>query len=316
MGQPLPRRVVFMGTPAFARASLQALVGAGVRPVAVFTQPDKPQGRGRAVLPPPVKEEALREGLDVHQPATLKDPAVTALLRDLAPDLVVVAAYGRILPRAVLEIPPLGCVNVHASLLPRHRGAAPVAYAIWEGDAQTGVSLMRMEEGLDTGPVYAQRAIPVPPGATTGTLTPLLAELGARLLVETLPALAAGALVPVPQDPSRATLAPRIRPEDGRLRFEEPAERLERQVRAMDPWPGAFTAAGGERIKVLAANVAGAAPPGAAPGEVVPGPPVTVACGDGRCLLLTSLQREGRRALSSADLVRGFPLPPGTRLGP
>jgi methionyl-tRNA formyltransferase len=263
-----------------------------------------------------VKEEALREGLDVHQPATLKDPAVTALLRDLAPDLVVVAAYGRILPRAVLEIPPLGCVNVHASLLPRHRGAAPVAYAIWEGDAQTGVSLMRMEEGLDTGPVYAQRAIPVPPGATTGTLTPLLAELGAQLLVETLPALAAGALVPVPQDPSRATLAPRIRPEDGRLRFEEPAERLERQVRAMDPWPGAFTAAGGERIKVLAANVAGAAPPGAAPGEVVPGPPVTVACGDGRCLLLTSLQREGRRALSSADLVRGFPLPPGTRLGP
>ncbi len=315
MGQPLPRRVVFMGTPAFGRASLRALLEAGVRPVAVFTQPDKPQGRGRAVLPPPVKEEALRAGLEVHQPATLKDPAVVDLLRELKPDLVVVAAYGKILPPAVLEIPPLGCVNVHASLLPRHRGAAPVAYAIWEGDAETGVSLMRMEEGLDTGPVYAQRAIPLPEGATTGTLTPLLAELGGRLLAESLPALAAGTLRPVPQDPARATLAPRIRPEDGRLPFEEPAERLERQVRAMDPWPGAHSSVRGERIKVLAAKVAGAAPPGAAPGEVVLGPPVTVACGDGRCLLLTSLQREGRRALSSADLVRGFPLPAGTRLG-
>jgi methionyl-tRNA formyltransferase len=304
-----------MGTPDFARASLAALLRTGIRPVAVFTQPDKAQGRGRRVAPPPVKALAEAESLAVFQPATLKDISVQESLRALAPDLVVVAAYGKILPRAVLEIPPLGCVNVHASLLPRHRGASPVAHAIWEGDEETGISIMRMEEGLDTGPVYLMRAIPVPEGATTGSLTPVLAEMGARWLVEALPGIVSGDLTPRPQSEAGATYAPRLRPEDGRLDFHQPAPRLERQVRALAPWPGAFVTIRSERLKVAGSLVGGSAPAEARPGEVVSGPPISVACGDGRCLVLTDLQREGRRILSSADLLRGFPVPPGTRLG-
>ncbi|MEW5765376.1 MAG: methionyl-tRNA formyltransferase [Acidobacteriota bacterium] len=315
MGQPLPERLVFMGTPDFARASLRALLEAGLRPAAVFTQPDKAQGRGRKVAPPPVKVLAESEGLPVLQPASLKDPAAQEALRALEPDLIVVAAYGKILPKAVLEVPRFGCINVHASLLPRHRGASPVSHAIWEGDEVTGVSIMRMEEGLDTGPVYAQRAIPVPEGATTGTLTPVLAELGGRLLVEVLPGIVSGDLEPEAQDEAGATYAPRLRPEDGRLDFSQPARRLERQVRALSPWPGAFVTVRSERVKVERSLLGGSAPAEARPGEVVSGPPVSVACGDGRCLVLTDLQREGRRVLSSADLLRGFPVPPGTRLG-
>jgi methionyl-tRNA formyltransferase len=303
-----------MGTPGFALASLEALLAAGSRPLAVFTQGDKPAGRGRKLSVPPVKELALKAGLPVFQPSSLKDPEVQERLSRLEPEVLVVVAYGKILPPPILEIPPLGCVNVHASVLPRHRGAAPIAYSIWEGDERAGVSTMRMDAGLDTGPVYLSDAIPMPPDATTASLTPELAVLGARLLLSTLEGLRAGILRSVPQNDALATLAPRLKPEQGRLDFREPAPRLERQVRAFAPWPGTFFEVGGGRIKVLSAVLGSGAPAGAVPGEVVPGPALGVACGDGQTLWLGQIQREGRRPLPSAEVLRGFPIPPGTRL--
>jgi methionyl-tRNA formyltransferase len=301
-----------MGTPAFAVASLDALLAAGIRPVAVYTQADKPAGRGRQLTPPPVKVRALEAGLQVLQPASLRTPEAASELRALAPDLVAVAAYGKILPQAILDVPRLGCVNVHASLLPRHRGASPIAKAIWEGDPEVGVSIMRMEAGLDTGPVYVARGFAIPPGATTGTLTPRLADLGAQLLLETLPGIEAGALEPIPQRDEDATLAPRIVPEQGRLDFSRPAVSLERQIRAFDPWPGCTIEVGGERIKVLSAEVGSAVQ--ARPGEVLPGPGFAVACGGGSSLILTTIQRAGKRPLPASEVLRGFKIPQGTRL--
>ena len=297
-----------MGTPEFARVHLEALLGAGVTPVAVFTREDKPAGRGRVLTPPPVKVLAGAAGVPVFQPKTLKDPEVVKVLADLRPDAVAVVAYGRLLPREVLDIPPLGCVNVHASLLPRHRGASPIAHAIWAGDGETGVCTMRMEEGLDTGPVYLRRAIAVPPGATTGSLTPVLASLGADLLVETLAGLATGALEAHPQDDALATLAPRIRADAGRLDFRRPAVELERQIRAFDPWPGTFFESRGRRVKLLRAAVGEAPEGGLPPGSVVVGPPLGVVCGDGRCLLPELMQREGKRPQPAEEFLRGFPL--------
>jgi methionyl-tRNA formyltransferase len=310
----LPKRILFMGTPEFARVSLEALLAAGGKPVAVFTQPDKPAGRKRVLQTPPVKALAAAHGIEVLQARTLKDPEVISRIRGLSPDVIAVVAYGKILPKPVLDVPRLGCVNVHASLLPRHRGAAPIAHAIWAGDESTGVCTMRMEEGLDTGPVYRARAIPIPPDATTGTLTPVLAALGAELLVETLEELQSGSLQAVPQDGSRATLAPRIRSEEGRLDFSRAAALLERQVRAFDPWPGTHIEVRGERVNVLSSALGPAAPPASAPGEVIAGPGLGVACGDGCVLYLARIQREGRKAMPSAEVLRGFPIPPGTRL--
>jgi methionyl-tRNA formyltransferase len=312
-GAGLPGRIVFMGTPDFAAASLARLLTEGARPVAAFAQPDKPAGRGRGLSAPPVKALASREGIPVHQPPTLKDPAVKELIETLCPEVIVVVAYGKILPQAILDVPPLGCVNVHASLLPRHRGASPIAHAIWEGDEVTGVTTMRMEAGMDTGPLYLQTEIPVPPGATTGSLSSLLARAGGDLLVETLARLYAGKLEARPQDESRATYAPKIRSEQGRLSFEAPAEKIERQIRAFQPWPGTYVECREERVKVLASAIGGEVR-GAAPGEVVECSPLGVACGDGRVLYLTRLQREGKRALPSQEVLRGFPIPRGTRL--
>jgi methionyl-tRNA formyltransferase len=309
---PFPARVVFMGTPAFAVASLDALLAAGIRPVAVYTQADKPAGRGRQLTPPPVKVRALEEGLEVLQPASLKTPEAQAELKALDPDLIAVAAYGKILPQAVLDVPRLGCVNVHASLLPRHRGASPIARAIWEGDPEVGVSIMRMEAGLDTGPVYLARGFATPPGATTGTLTPRLAQLGAQLLLEALPAIEAGTLNAVPQRDEEATLAPRILPEQGRLDFSRPAASLERQIRAFDPWPGCTIEVGEERIKVLSAEVGSDV--SAPPGEILTGPGLAVACGGGSSLILTTIQRAGKRPLPASEVLRGFKIPQGTRL--
>ena len=310
----LPERIVFMGTPEFARVSLEALLKAGAKPVAVFTQPDKPAGRKRALQAPPVKELALANGIEVRQPPILRTPEVLSDLESLAPSVIAVVAYGKILPKSVLQVPRLGCVNVHASLLPRHRGAAPIAHAIWAGDETTGVATMRMEEGLDTGPVYQLRSIPMPAGATTGSLTPLLASLGAELLVSTLQTLKAGHQEAMPQDEALATLAPRIKPEEGRLDFTQSAATLERQVRAFDPWPGTYFELRGERIKVLSAALGPMVSREVEPGVVAAGPALSVTCGDGRALYLDQIQREGRRPMPSAEVLRGFPIPPGTKL--
>lgn len=309
---PLPSRIVFMGTPDFALASLDALLASGVKPLAVFTQSDKPAGRGHAMTPPPVKRRALEQGLAVRQPLTLKDPKTIAELEALRPDVIAVAAYGKLLPPNVLDIPPLGCINVHASLLPRHRGASPIAHAIWAGDLEVGISIMRMEAGLDTGPVYMARGIPLSHDATTGTLTPLLAHLGADLLIETLRGLKEGILRPSPQADHLATIAPRLKAEQGRLDFNRPAAELERQIRAFNPWPRTYFEISGERISVLSATLG--PPTRQSPGEVLPGPGFCVACGDGNSLLLGIIQRAGKRPLSASEVLHGFKIPPGSKI--
>ena len=317
-----PVRVLFMGTPEFAVAPLRALVEhaapgdrwpGGLELVGVVTRVDKPAGRGRQVAHSAVKQFALAHELPLYQPGSLRQGATLDLLRSLAPGLIVVAAFGQILPPAVLDLPAHGCLNVHASLLPRHRGASPIAAAILAGDAETGVTIMRMDEGLDTGPIVARRALPIAPDETTGTLTARLAALGADLLTATLPGWLAGALVPEPQDEAQATMTTLLRKDDGRLDWTRPAAALDRQVRAVTPWPGAFTTWGGRQLKVLRARPLGAAEgaderqPGAC-FRVGEGPHAALACACGQgALALEVIQLEGKRPLSSEEVLRGQP---------
>ncbi len=245
--------VVFMGTPQFAVPTLLALDDRD-RVAGVVTQPDRPAGRGRKLMASPVKEAALARGLAVFQPETLRSPQVLDRLAAWRPEVIVVTAFGQILPPPVLALPARGCLNVHASLLPRYRGAAPIPAAILAGDATTGVTIMRMDEGLDTGPILAQAECPISPGDTTATLSATLADLGAQLLVETLPGWLAGEIQPRPQDGSLATYCRPLRKEDGWLDWTQPAVHLDRRVRACDPWPGAHTIWQGQRLKLLRAR--------------------------------------------------------------
>lgn len=295
-------RVVFMGTPAFAVPSLQTLL-ADCAVVGVVTQPDRPAGRGQRLVESPVKQAALAAGVPVIQPHRLRQPEAMAQLSAWAPELIVVAAFGQLLKPEVLALPRHGCLNVHASLLPRHRGAAPIAAAILAGDAETGVTLMQMGPGLDTGPMLARAATPILPEDTTAILTDRLAVLGADLLGTHLPAYLAGALNAAPQDDALATYAPQLTKEAGHLDFSQSAEALARRVRAMTPWPGAFAYWHAQPLKVLRAAVAPA--PAGEPGEVVgtPAGPVVV-CGAG-ALLLHELQPAGKRPMAAGDFLRG-----------
>jgi methionyl-tRNA formyltransferase len=324
-------RVIFMGTPYFAVPALQALCDHaapgqlwpnGLDIVGVVTRTDKPAGRGRTVVPSPVKELAQERGLSVYQPGPLRTHDALVLLRHLAPDLIVVAAFGQILPAEVLKLPAHGCLNVHASLLPRHRGAAPVAGAILEGDAETGVTIMLMDEGLDTGPIIAQRTTPIGADEVTGELTPRLAEMGAALLVEVLPRWLAGGIAPTPQNPALATTTRPLRKEDGRLDWTLPATTLARQIRAYTPWPGAITTWEGQRLKVLRARPL-RLPPSSSTREAgvvflarADRGRELVACGCGQgALALEMIQLEGRRALPSPEFFRGYRSIVGARLG-
>jgi methionyl-tRNA formyltransferase len=316
-----------MGSPDFAVPSLRALAAAGHEIAAVITQPDREGGRGRRLLPPAVKTAALALALPVLQPPTLRRPEVAAELAALAPELIVVAAYGQILRPNVLAIPPHGVLNVHASLLPRWRGASPVTAAIAAGDEVTGVSIMLMDEGLDTGPVLAARDTPITDHDTGGSLTERLALLGAGLLVETMPRWLAGAIPPQPQDDAHATYAPRLEKAAGRIDWREPALLIWRKVRAYTPWPGAFTEYDGEPLRISAALPLAEAVAGE-PGQIVLlpshaanlvpvglGPPAfAVVTGDGLLAPLT-LQRAGRRALPAADFLHGERGLIGRRLG-
>ncbi len=306
-GASRPLDLVFMGTPDFAAAILAALLESRHRVVAVYSQKPRPAGRGHRVQPSPVQRLAEARGLPVCCPDSLREPAAQAAFAALGADAAVVAAYGVILPPAMLEAPRLGCLNVHASLLPRWRGAAPVQRALLAGDSATGVSIMRMDEGLDTGPVLLQRSLPIAPGSTAGSLTRELAALGGQLIVEALDAI--DILDARPQPESGATYARKLDRGEARLDWRLPAAALERRVRAFDPWPGAWFVAGEERIRVLAAALAGGAGP---PGTVLD-ERLTVACGEG-ALRLLRLQRPGRNPLDAAALLRGFALPPGTLL--
>ena len=299
-----------MGSGGFAVPALEALARSGQAIPLVLTQPPRPAGRGMKTKRTPVHEAAEKLGLPVATPETLRDPGEQERLRALTPDLVVVAAYGLLLPEPVLAIPPLGCLNLHASLLPRWRGAAPIQRAILAGDRETGVCLMRMEKGLDTGPLYACRTTPIGPRETAGSLHDRLATMAAELLLEMLPAIAAGTIVPTPQPAEGVTYAAKIGAEDQRLDFARAAVELDRQVRALSPAPGAWCRARGERLLVLEAEPVDA--PAGEPGEIVV-LPLTVACGTG-ALALRRVQRAGRKAISAEELQRGFPLPLGSRL--
>jgi methionyl-tRNA formyltransferase len=305
-------RVVFFGSPEFAVPSLAA-VAAQHEVVAVVTQPDRPAGRGKQLTPPPAKELALKLGLAVKQPTTLKTPAVTEELAALRADLFVVVAYGRILPQAVLDLPRLGPWNVHASLLPKFRGAAPIQWSIIRGEAKTGVCIMRMEAGLDTGPVVASVETPISEDDTGGTLAARLSQLGADLLIQTIPRIAGSSVVAVPQDHPRHTLAPMLKKEDGWLDFGAPAHALSARARGVDPWPGPTATLAGEPIKLFAPRVvAGQGSPGTVLGMAAEG--LVVACGDG-AVAFGELQLPGRKRLPAAAVVAGHPIPAGTVLG-
>jgi methionyl-tRNA formyltransferase len=308
-------RIVFFGTPAFAVPALEALVAAGRRPALVVTQPARPAGRGRRLLEPPVAARARELGLEVEAVAKVRAPEFLDRLRPLAPDLAVVVAFGQIFPRALLELPRLGCLNVHASLLPRWRGAAPIPAAIAAGDAETGVAIQRMEEGLDTGPVYAALSTPIGAEETAGELAPRLAALGARLLVDVIARLERGEASPVEQDGGAATYAGKLTGVR-ELDLARTAVELAREARAYTPEPGVALAIRGERIKVLAAR-AGAAGAGAAPGTVlgVAGEALRLAAGGGSVLELVRVQRPGGRPIAGRDLANGLRLAPGEAVG-
>ena len=297
---------MFMGTPAFAVPSLQALIDTQ-EVVGVVTQPDRPAGRGRQMQASPVKEVALAAGIPLYQPRSLKSEEAAAPLRDWQPDAIVVAAFGQILRPHVLELPPAGCINVHASLLPRWRGASPIQHAIMAGDSHTGITLMQMDEGLDTGPMFVQDAIPITAEDTSATVHDRLAQLGATLLSSNLDAILRGALPAQVQDDTRATYAPMIKKDDGEINWEQSAIEIDRLVRAMTPWPGAYTYWEGQNLKILAAHAGPALPSKLPPGKVVivDGEPL-VQTGDG-ALALDSLQLAGKKALEAAEFVRGRP---------
>lgn len=295
-------RVVFMGSPDFALPTLKALHCA-FSVVGVVTQPDRPAGRGRKRQPPDVKILADELGLPIIQPASLKDPEALHQLEDWSPDVIVVAAFGQILREPVLNLPPFGCLNVHASLLPRWRGAAPVQAAVLHDDV-TGVTIMKMDKGLDTGPILTQRILPLPEDATAGEMFDKLAEVGADLLVETLPKYMYGEILPKPQDDAQATYAPRLKKEDGKLDFNQPAAFLARMVRAYNPWPGAFQFFRGTRLKVHLAHAENAAQ-NTLPGEryVLEGKPAWGTI-EG-LLVLDQVQLAGRNRVLGEAFLRG-----------
>jgi len=308
-------RVVFLGSGAFAIPSFQALIEAGHDVAALFTQPDREKGRGRGLAPPPLKPVAEALGVAVHQPRRVRDEAAQELLRALASDVQVVVAYGQILPRSVIDIPPHGTVNVHASLLPRYRGAAPIQWAIVNGERETGVTTMLIDEGLDTGPTLLSRSLPIGAEETAADLEPRLAALGAEVLIPTLAGLASGSLKAVPQDAARATLAPLIHKEDGRIDWTMPAETLARRVRGFHPWPGTVTTWRGQPLKVLRARPEADGP--VEPGEIVAvdRDGLVVGAGSGTRLRLLEVQPESRRPMSGAAFAAGLRLAPGARLG-
>ncbi|MDE8345311.1 MAG: methionyl-tRNA formyltransferase [Acidocella sp.] len=298
-------KLAFMGSPDFAVPALRALATAH-EVAMVYAQPPKPAGRGQHETNCPVHREALALGLPVRTPKRLKNnPDEAILLKSLAPDAVIVAAYGLILPPEILDIPAArGCLNIHASLLPRWRGAAPIQAAILAGDAETGITIMQMDAGLDTGAMLRRAAIPIGPADTAADLHGRLAELGARLIIETL----ATNQPPIPQDDTRASYAPKLSREDARLNFTKPAADLERQIRAFTPWPGALALLGDMVIKFIAAECV---PGSGLPGEILDDR-LTIACGEG-ALRPTRIQRAGRAAMSTTDFLRGVSLPANAR---
>ncbi len=314
-----PLRIIFMGTADLACASLRALCREpSFQVIAVVSQPDKPKGRDMKLQPTPVKELALAEGLPVLQPRRARDEEFIAQLRALQPDLIVVAAYGQILPQSLLDIPRLGCLNVHTSLLPKYRGAAPIQWAILDGDAETGVTIMKMDAGLDTGPMLSTVKTAITPEDNAQTLHDRLAALGGELLVKTIPDYAEGKILPVPQPAEGASYARKISKEDGQIDWAQPARVLWNRVRGFTPWPGAFTHLNEDgKPRLLKTWLAQVEPDLAgAPGEILRADKQGIVVGCGQLSLrILQLQREGGRRLSAQEFLAGHPLAVGSRLG-
>lgn len=298
-------KIVYMGTPPFAVPPLQSLITAGHEVVGVVTRIDKPAGRGKVLTPPAVKIAAELAGVPVLQPKRVRMPESVAAIRELGPDVIVVAAYGQILPREILTLPRLqrGCVNIHASLLPAYRGAAPINWAIINGETRTGITIMQMDEGLDTGAILAQESIPIDPRDTAGDLTEKLSELGSWLVVDTLSRIEAGGLTAVPQDNGKASMAPLLKKEDGLINWTMSARELQNRVRGLSPWPGAHSYLDGKLIKILGTEIAeGLGEPGVLYEQGRDG----LAIGTGRGLLrIVSIQPEGKKPMTSAEFLRG-----------
>ena len=305
-------RIVFMGTPDIAAACLEALYAAGHDICAVYTRRDKPVGRKQVLTPPPVKQVAQAHGTPVFQPRTLRDGGEDANLRALAPELIVVVAYGCILPQSVLDIPKFGCINLHVSLLPKYRGSAPVQWAVLNGDTETGVSIQQMDAGLDTGDVLVCEKVAIGPEETSGELFDRVTAVGAQVLCRVIPAIEAGSLAPVPQDHAHATLAPVLTKELAEFHFSEDAAHIHNWVRGMNPWPAAwFVTSGGKKVKVMESRLAEST--GEAPGIVLATKPLTVACGSGAIQLLRVVP-EGSKPMEGSAFAAGLRLKAGDAL--
>lgn len=302
-------RILFMGTPDIAARSLAALLEAGHTVVGVFTRADKPVGRKQVLTAPPVKKLAVEHGIPVWQPATLRDGEAEKVFRALQPDLVVVVAYGRILPPELLHIAPLGCINLHVSLLPKYRGSAPIQWAVLNGDTRTGVTIMQLDEGCDTGDILMVEKVPIDPEETSGELFDKVSAIGARTLVRAVELLKEGKLTPKKQDDTQATQAPPLTKEMARFAFDTPAQTLHDLIRGMNPWPVAFFEYGGKKVKVLQSRTA-EKPEGAKPGTVLALKPLTVACADG-ALQMLSVTPEGGRPMDGTAWAAGRRLKTG-----
>lgn len=301
-----------MGTPDIAAQSLAALIDAGHEICAVYTRADKPVGRKQVLTAPPVKQLAVRHGIPVYQPATLRDGRAEEVFRTLAPDLVVVVAYGRILPPELLHIARLGCINLHVSLLPKYRGSAPIQWAVIHGDAETGVTIMQLDEGCDTGDILMVEKVPIGPEETSGELFDRVAAIGAKTLVRAVALLDEGKLAPQKQDDSQATQAPMLKKEMARFAFDQPAAALHDLIRGMNPWPVAFFEYGGKKVKVLASRTADN-PSGAPAGAVLATKPLTIACADG-ALQLLQVTPEGGKQMDGTAWAAGRRLKAGDSL--
>ncbi len=308
-------RAMFFGTPEIAVPALEALHQIATVSL-VICQPDRPAGRGLAPKAPAVKARALELGLAVEQPTKVKPPEFAERLRAERADVALVMAYGRILPKGVLDAPRIGCVNLHASILPKYRGAAPITWAVVDGESTTGISVMQMDEGMDTGPVYAVAEVPIGPDMTAGELSAALAERARGVVIEVLPRVVAGELTAAPQDHTRATMARMLEKKDGLVDFTQPAKKVHDHVRGMSPWPGAFTSANGKGLKLLATRLVEGVDAGGPPGKIVMAHRgrIEVACGEGRVELVTA-QLEGRKALGASELVGGRAITEGMQLG-
>lgn len=308
-------KILFMGTPDFAAYILKRLIEAGHEIIGVVTQPDKEKGRGKALSFPPVKETAIEHRLSIYQPFKVKDPAFIQLVRELEPEVIVVAAFGQILPKDLLDIPPYGCINVHASLLPKYRGAAPIQYSIIDGEEETGITIMYMDVGLDTGDIILQAKTPISPEETGGSLHDKLAVLGADLLIQALDDIREGKSTRTPQDDSKATYVKVLSKDMGDIDFTKSAVQIERLIRGLNPWPSAYTKLDGKTLKIWKASVE-STDKNAKPGEIIEVRKDAIVVMTGQdALAITELQLEGKKRMAADAFLRGYSVTAGTQLG-